>query len=164
MAWLGVEPSLSPQRAHAGPLGTGNSVQQTGQIGVAERRGRLEPQRAHEAGRRAQLKLSRGLRSTRTTARHLVVSDGGTVIELAPVFLWKTHLASGRCRRNAARCAQYSAKRNPGSSRPRRDVPRMRTGSCEDGFFALPARVAICSRFSGLLRFLLRALAGSARF
>jgi hypothetical protein len=35
---------------------------------------------------------SRGLRSTRTIARHRVVSDGGTSIASEPGFLLKTHL------------------------------------------------------------------------
>lgn len=85
--------SASPHRVHAGPLWTANSVQQTGQIGAEESCGRGEPQRAQGDGRIAQLKLSMGLRSTRTTARHRVVSDGGTSVVRKPVSLWKTHLA-----------------------------------------------------------------------
>ena len=96
----------SPQRPHTGSVWTGNSIQQASQIGTEERRGTGEPQRVQEAGRRAQLKLSKGLRSTRTTARQREVSDGGTSVLRMPKSLWKTHLASGRDR---ARCAQYSA-------------------------------------------------------
>ncbi|MGA2752684.1 MAG: hypothetical protein ABSE53_02870, partial [Terracidiphilus sp.] len=43
----------SPQRAQTGPLWTGNSDQQTGQIGTEESCGRGEPQRAQEDGSRA---------------------------------------------------------------------------------------------------------------
>lgn len=85
----------SPQRIHTGPVWTGNSVQQASQIGIDESRGRGEPQRAQEAGRSAQLKLSMGLRSTRTTARHRVVCEGGTSVMRMPESLWKTHLATG---------------------------------------------------------------------
>lgn len=86
----------SPQRAQAPSPRAGNSPQHGKQIGIKESRGRGEPQRAQEEGRRMQLKLSKGLRSTRTTARHQMVSDGGTMVVLAPLTLWKTHLASGR--------------------------------------------------------------------
>lgn len=88
----------SPQRAHARPLWAGNSAQQTSQIGTEERRGRGEPQRTHEEGRRAQLNTSTGLRSTRTTARHRVVSGGGTSNVSEPESLRKTHLIRGRPR------------------------------------------------------------------
>jgi hypothetical protein len=93
---VGADVRVSPQRAHADSLRTENSVRQTGQIGTLESCGKGEPQRAHAAGRRAQLKLSTGLRGTRTTARQRVVSDGGTTVVLATLLLWKTHLASGR--------------------------------------------------------------------
>jgi hypothetical protein len=88
--------SASPHRTQAGAVWTENSVQQTGQIGAEESCGRGEPQRAQGDVRRAQLKLSMGLRSTRTTARHRVVSDGGTSVVRKPVSLWKTHLARKR--------------------------------------------------------------------
>jgi hypothetical protein len=97
MVWPSVGAfRASPQRAHAGAPAVENSDQQTVQIGTEESRGRGQPQREQEAGRRAQLKLSMGLRSTRTTARHRVVSDGGTSVIRTPESLWKTHLASGR--------------------------------------------------------------------
>jgi hypothetical protein len=99
---------LSPQRAHAGPPCLGNSVQQMSQIGIAESRGREEPQRAQEAGRSAQLKLSTGLRSTRTTARQRVVCDGRTPVKRMHASLWKTHLAHGRDRIAAPR-GKYTA-------------------------------------------------------
>jgi len=86
----------SPQRAQTEPDWTGNSDQQTGQIGTEESSGKGEPQRAQEEGRRAQLKLSIGLRSTRTTARQRVVCANGTSAVRIAVSLEKTHLASGQ--------------------------------------------------------------------
>ena len=86
----------SPQRAQTEPDWTGNSDQQTGQIGTEESSGKGEPQRAQEVGRRAQLKLSIGLRSTRTTARQRVVCANGTSAVRIAVSLEKTHLASGQ--------------------------------------------------------------------
>lgn len=105
----------SPQRAQTGPLWTENSDQQTGQIGTEESSGKGEPQRAQEEGRRAQLKLSIGLRSTRTTARQRVVCANGTSVVRMAVSLEKTHLASGRKtepdknQTDLARCGKYSA-------------------------------------------------------
>jgi hypothetical protein len=87
--------NASPHRAQKVPLWTGNSVQQTSQIGTRESRGKGEPQRAQNAGRRAQPKASTGLRSTRATARHREVSDGGTSNVSEPEFLRKTHLTWG---------------------------------------------------------------------
>jgi len=72
--------SASPQRWQTGEVWRGNSVQQTSQMGTKESRGRGEPHSEQEAGKKVQLKLSKGLRSTRTTARQRVVSDGGTSI------------------------------------------------------------------------------------
>jgi len=86
----------SPQRAQTEPDWTGNSDQQTGQIGTEESSGKGEPQRAQEEGSRAQLKLSIGLRSTRTTARQRVVCANGTSAVRMAVSLEKTHLASGQ--------------------------------------------------------------------
>jgi hypothetical protein len=103
--------SASPQRAHASPLRTGNSVQQTSQIGTEESRGSGEPQRAQEAGRRAQLKASTGLRSTRATARQRVVSDGGTSIVSEPESLRKTHLAWGSAFNCAPPCDSIPVER-----------------------------------------------------
>ena len=37
--------------------------------------------------------MSTGLRSTRATARHLDVSDDGTLCASERVFVWKAHLA-----------------------------------------------------------------------
>jgi hypothetical protein len=71
----------------------GNSVQQTSQIGAKESRGRSEPQREQEAGKSVQLKLSKGLRSTRTTARQRVVCESGTSVVRMLKSLGKTHLA-----------------------------------------------------------------------
>jgi hypothetical protein len=86
----------SPQRAQTGPLWTENSDQQTGQIGTEESSGNGEPQRAQDEGRRAQLKLSIGLRSTRTTARQRAVCSSGTSVVRMAESMWKTHLASGQ--------------------------------------------------------------------
>ena len=110
MAVAGGALSASPQRAQAGPLQAENSDQQTGQIGTEESRGRGEPQRAQEAGSRAQLKLSIGLRSTRTTARHRVVCDGGTSVMRMAVSLGRRTSLRGKAD-DAARCAKYSASR-----------------------------------------------------
>jgi hypothetical protein len=85
-------PRPSPQRAHTGPLWAGNSVQQTSQIGTEESRGKGEPQRAQKAGRNAQPNESMGLRSTRATARHREVSDGGTASVSELDSLRKAHL------------------------------------------------------------------------
>jgi hypothetical protein len=86
---------VSPQQAQTGPLWTGNSVQQTSQIGAEESCGSGEPQRTQQEGRRAQLSASMGLRSTRATARHREVPDGVTSNVSEPESLRKTHLASG---------------------------------------------------------------------
>jgi hypothetical protein len=83
-----------PQRTHAGPVRRGISVQQASQIGAEERCGKGEPQRAQGAGRNAQLTASMGLRSTRATARHAEVSDGGTSNVRDAESLRKTHLIS----------------------------------------------------------------------
>jgi len=87
--------SVSPQRAHAGPLWIGNSDQHALQIGAKESCGRGEPQRLQKLGRRAQLKASTGLRSTRATARHRDAPDGVTSNVSEPESLRKTHLSSG---------------------------------------------------------------------
>ena len=83
----------SPQRTHTCPALAENSDQQASQIGAEDSCGRGEPHRAQGAGRRAQLRTSRGLRSTRATARHRVISDGGTSIVSEPWSLRKTHLS-----------------------------------------------------------------------
>ena len=83
------------QRTHTRSFWTGNSVQQTSQIGTEEICGRGEPQRVQEAGRRAQPRASMGLRSTRATARHREISDGGTSNVSEPESLRKTHLTWG---------------------------------------------------------------------
>ena len=86
---------VSPQRKHRGPLRAGKSIQQALQIGAEESCGRGEPQRAQEAGKRAQPKASMGLRSTRATARQREVSDGGTSNVSEQESLLKTHLSWG---------------------------------------------------------------------
>ena len=101
--------SASPQRSQTAPVWRGNSVQQTSQIGTEESRGRSEPHREQEAGSSVQLKLSKGLRSTRTTARQLVVADGGTWFAVMTESLRKTHLAWGAMPLHVARCRQYTA-------------------------------------------------------
>jgi hypothetical protein len=92
----------SPQRAQEGSRRTGNSVQQSSQIGAEESCGRGEPQREHRSGRRAQLRASRGLRSTRATARQREISDGGTSRLSEPESRLKTHLTWGGLRRTRA--------------------------------------------------------------
>src|SRR5271165_454048 len=77
----------------------GISIQHTSQIGTEESCGRGEPQREHEAGNRTDPTASRGLRSTRATARHADVCDadvsaGGSSIVSEPESLRKTHLDS----------------------------------------------------------------------
>jgi len=91
-----AESSVSPQREHAGPVRTGNSVQQAAQIGTEEKCGRGEPHREQKPGRRAQPTASMGLRRTRATARQREVSDGGTSSVSEPESLRKTHLTWGR--------------------------------------------------------------------
>jgi hypothetical protein len=110
---------LSPQRAQASPLGSGNSVQHTSQIGTEESCGRGDPQRVQLAGRRAQLRASprpfRGLRSTRATARHRDDPDGVTSNVSEPEFLRKTHLTSRRTAKLSVAytppCTQYTHTR-----------------------------------------------------
>lgn len=85
--------SASPQRGHTAADWRGNSFQQISQMGTRESRGRGRPHKEQEAGKNAQLKLSKGLRSTRTTARHRVVCEGGTSTAAMRESLWKTHLA-----------------------------------------------------------------------
>jgi hypothetical protein len=107
---------LSPQRAQDAPVWTGNSVQQAAQIGMEESCGRGEPQRLQDAGRRAQLIASMGLRRTRATARQREVSDGGTSIVSEPESLRKTHLtwvARLDFRLSAPPCRQYTRTREP---------------------------------------------------
>ena len=58
--------------------------------------GRGEPQRVQRAGSNAQQAASTGLRSTRATARHAEVPDGGTSSVSAFGSLLKTHLYSQR--------------------------------------------------------------------
>src|SRR6185437_14481804 len=87
----------SPQQRHTSPSRTGISIQQTSQIGAEEKRGRGEPQREQQAGNSTDPAASRGLRSTRATARHAAVwdsADGGTSIVMEPESLRKTHLDS----------------------------------------------------------------------
>src|SRR6185437_9854492 len=87
----------SPQQRHTSPSRTGISIQQTSQIGAEEKRGRGEPQRVQQAGNSTDPAASRGLRSTRTTARHADVgdsADGGTSNVMEPESLRKTHLDS----------------------------------------------------------------------
>src|ERR1700689_4791856 len=90
--WAGASSRVSPQQAQQGPEMAGNSCQQALQIGTEESCGRREPQRVQEAGRRAQVRASSGLRRTRATARQREISDGGTSIVMEPESLRKTHL------------------------------------------------------------------------
>src|ERR1700744_111775 len=88
---------VSPQRAQPPALlSAGIRSQQRSQIGTEERRAREAPQRVHEAGRRVQpnasTTASTGLRSTRTTARQRVISDGGSSTASEAESLRKTHL------------------------------------------------------------------------
>jgi len=61
-------------------------------MGTKERRASGEPQREQEVGKIVQATASRGLRSTRDTARHLEISDSGTSIACERESLLKTHL------------------------------------------------------------------------
>src|SRR5438552_631707 len=88
-------PRRSPQREQTGSFWTRNSAQHASQIGTEESCGRGEPQREQSEGRRAQLAASRRLRSTRATARHAEVPDGGTSSVSEFRSLLKTHLAKG---------------------------------------------------------------------
>src|SRR5215472_8639214 len=85
---------ISPHREHTGSLRSGNSAQQGSQIGTVEMCGRGKPQRVQQAGSNAQLAASTGLRSTRATARHAEVPEGGTSSVSAFGSLLKTHLSS----------------------------------------------------------------------
>jgi hypothetical protein len=77
-------------------------------MGTEERCGRGEPQRAQQAGRRAQLKASTGLRSTRAIARQREVSDGGTSNVSEPESLSKTNLPALGATRRAPPWRQYT--------------------------------------------------------
>jgi hypothetical protein len=103
----------SPQRAHKVQSRTGKSAQQSSQIGAGERRGKGQPQRAQSSGRRAQLKMSAGLRRTRTTARQREVSGGGTSFANKQEFWWKTHLTSCGGARYASPRGQYTPAATP---------------------------------------------------
>lgn len=107
--------SESPQRAQTMPLSEGISVQQTSQIGAEERCGRGEPQRKHEAGSIAETRASRGLRSTRTTARQRDVPDDGRSKTIEPELLLKTHLTAGAVE---TRCLIFSISLQELSTRP----------------------------------------------
>lgn len=100
--------SVSPQRWHTGSPGTENSAQQASQIGAREICGKGEPHRAQGEGTRAQVSASRGLRSTRTTARQRDKPDGGTAFESEPESLWKTHLTTASAAACALPHAQYT--------------------------------------------------------
>lgn len=76
------------------PLSEGISFQQTSHTGAEERCGRGEPQRTHEAGSNAEKSASRGLRSTRTTARQRDVPEYGRPNTREPELLLKTHLTA----------------------------------------------------------------------
>ena len=88
--------SASPQRAHAAASWVETSDQQAAQIGAEESCGRRDPHREHEVGRTVQAIASKGLRSTRDTARHLEISDGVASNVSEPESLRKTHLLRGR--------------------------------------------------------------------
>jgi hypothetical protein len=91
-------------------------------MGTEESCGRGRPQRTHEAGKRAQLTASMGLRSTRATARQLEVSEGGTSNVSEPESLRKTHLTcSGRSRFCAALPTVYSSRAAVSTPTPRPD-------------------------------------------
>ena len=120
--------TVSPQRAHTSPLWTGNSIQHASQIGTEEICGRGEPQRVQKAGRRAQLKASMGLRSTRATARQREVSDGGTSNVSEPESLRKTHLTQGSATASGLPWRQYT---RTGPEIPlRQPWPESPTASC----------------------------------
>lgn len=97
----------SPQRTHAGLEWRGISVQQASQIGTEEKRGRGDPQRVQNEGRRVQLTASMGLRSTRAMARQREISDRGRSIVSEPKSLLKTHLAREAVANTATR-SQYT--------------------------------------------------------
>jgi hypothetical protein len=61
-------------------------------MGTDDSCGSGEPQRVQGAGRRTELIASRGLRSTRATARQRDVSESEPSIVSEPWFLLKTHL------------------------------------------------------------------------
>lgn len=85
--------AASPQRTQAAASWGTTSDQQAAQIGANESCGRRYPQREHEAGKIVQASASRGLRSTRDTARHLEISDGVASNVSEPRSLRKTHLS-----------------------------------------------------------------------
>lgn len=64
-------------------------------MGTRFRRNRGLPQWAQGEGNSAQERLSTGLRSTRTTARHAEVSDGGRPTAKGSVRVEKAHLTPG---------------------------------------------------------------------
>jgi len=140
----------SPQRAHRGPLWTGNSVQQTLQMGTDERCGRGVPQRTHEAGKRAQLTASMGLRRTRATARQREVPEAGRSTVSEPESLRKTHLASGRQGLSARRLADSI----PGAGRGFHEISSSGGGS--------GSRMPVPGPDSGLLGLLRLPLSGLA--
>jgi hypothetical protein len=98
---------VSPQREHRDPDWTGTSDQQAAQIGTEERRGSGEPQTEQESRKTVQLTASKGLRSTRDTARHLEIPDSGTSSVDERESLRKTHLAEAAVA-IAATQAQYT--------------------------------------------------------
>jgi hypothetical protein len=76
-------------------------------MGTEERCSRGQPQREQEAGRRAEPIASRGLRSTRATARQREVSDSEPSIVSEPEFLRKTHLTGLRMLRKVVATALF---------------------------------------------------------
>lgn len=135
----------SPQRTQKAPVWLGNSSQQASQIGTKERRGSEEPQRTQEAGRSVQPRLSRGLRSTRTTARHREVSESGTSVLRMPESWKKTHLASGlsQFRSHCVPGPPHSSRRHQGAATFR----RIQQGDSNSGIAADRAR---CAQYSAI--------------
>ena len=114
---LPARSSVSPQHEQASPSSAGIPAQQRSQIGTEESCGRGEPQSEQDDGRRAQPTASTGLRSTRATARHLVVSDGGTSNVMEPESLRKTHLNSASVN-GTALCGKYNSSPVSDPSQP----------------------------------------------
>jgi hypothetical protein len=79
-------------------------------MGAASKRGKGVPQSAQEVGSRTHPSASRGLRSTRATARQRAEDDGGSSTDSEPESLRKTHLTWSAPKRARRLWGKYTRK------------------------------------------------------
>ena len=131
---VGGRSRMSPQRAHMESR-LGRELQTSRQHRLERKRGAGgENRRAeHEAGKRVQLTASMGLRSTRDTARHLEISDGGTSSVSERESLRKTHLAQAAVAITATTASVYLWRQIQANRRVRACAAESDVGMCAFG-------------------------------